>query len=669
MKTDAILRARRDTRVRVLTSTLCVLAGAGRTLGQPESDAGDSSPPEVHRIPTDVRIDGETGRDKRVWPPDLLFDYKHLRLNVTVPNMARAAIRGDVVLTAASIAVPRTSMTLDAGPGLRISRVRVDGQAATYLHDPKAEKLTITLPKPAEPDRDIAVEIEYLGLNPGGGGEGLTFSGDDSRTPEVDFMCHAQGEPQHNHLWFPCHDFPNDRLSVEVIATVPAPYVAVSNGALIEIVHTPLAGPAEDIPGEGATTRKPNEDATPETFPNEMITYHWKQALPHAVYLTTLVVSRFDEVDLGGDSSARPGLEMKVYGPIGSGEALRQTFAHTPAMIAYFEQTFGVPYVWDKYDQILCRDFAAGAMENTGAVTFSAGMTRGRREGTLDDVISHELVHHWFGDLITCRSWEYTWLNEGFATFGEALWAEHQRGRKGYLAAIRQNFSAERMISRNRTAPKRVGMVSNRYTNPDQKFTSPDNAYQKGGAVLHMLRARLGDDVFFSGLRDYVRQNMFREVETDDFRRAMERASGQSLERFFDQWCKRPGHPELELDYVWTPEGETGGTLEVTVDQRQVINADNPAYAFELPLYAVFKDVDGKESGEWVSVVTDQRTVRTRFPLAHKPTEIEIDPELTVLASTKVRTKLDSPRKDDDGGDPDDKSGDSGADKQSKTGE
>ena len=625
-----------------VATLLSVLAGA-QALGQaareprPDAPAGTSSP--------DPRIDADTGRDKRVWPPDLLFDYKHLRLSVNIPNMARAAIRGNVALTAAPIAIARSSMTLDAGPGLSISRVLVGGEAAKFEHDKDAQKLNVQFPKAIERDQDVTVEIDYVGIRPGGGGEGLTFSGDDSRTPEVDFMCHAQGQPQHNHLWFPCHDFPNDRLSVEVIATVPAPYVAVSNGRLLEVRRTPRTGPIEDIPAPDLKAREPNDDATAETFPDETITYHWKQELPHPVYLTTLVVSRFDEVELGGDDSARPGLPMKVYGPLGSGEALRRTFANTPEMVAYFEKLFGVPYPWDKYDQILCRDFAAGAMENTGAVTFAAGLARGRRTGAIDDIISHELVHHWFGDLMTCRSWEHLWLNEGFATFGEALWAEHQRGRTGYLNAIRQNFNSEKVMSRNRSSPRRVGMVGHRYTNPDQRFTSPDNVYQKGGAVLHMLRSRLGDEVFFAGLRDYTRQNMFRQVETDDFRRAMERASGQSLERFFDQWCKRPGHPNLELDYVWTPErpgSEDGaGVLEITVEQKQVINADNPAYAFELPLYASFDgDKSDRDDGQWISVVTDQQIARARFPMSRKPSDIEIDPELTVLASSKVRTKL-----------------------------
>jgi aminopeptidase N len=369
-------------------------------------------------------------------------------------------------------------------------------------------------------------------------------------------------------------------------------------------------------------------------------TFHWKQDLPHSYYLQTLVVSRFDVVNVGGPESEFPGLWIPVYGPVGSGEAIRKSFANTPAMIAHFSKLIGYRFPWDKYAQVMCRDFSAGAMENTGVVTFQGALARGGRRGAIDGIISHELTHHWFGDLATCKSWEHIWLNEGFATLGEALWAEKVRGFDGYQAAILSNFDRERGSSSGRTAPRRPGMVSNLYTSPDSKFTSGDNCYSKGGSILHMLRVRLGDEAFFRAIAVYLERHQFAQVETDDFRIVLEEVSGQSLERFFDQWCRRPGHPSLEVDVSWMP-GDSGdaGTLTIAVDQTQKIDADNPAYAIVVPIW--IKRSTGDEDGEWQSVVTDTRHASASFGLARRPRDVEVDPQLNVLCRRKVRQPLE----------------------------
>lgn len=593
----------------VLPDALAQSAGSGSS-EQPAAAAANAPV-------SDPRIDTGTGRDKRVWPPDVLFEHKHMLLEVTIPDVATPKISGRVTVTLASIGVAQSRLVLDAGPGLTIESVLVGGTPAKFTHDKEAQKLDIDLLSPRLPGKDVQVQITYMGDKPGGRGAGLTFSADDDRTPEVDPMIHAQGQPQSNHLWFPCHDFPNLRLSTEVKATVPEAFEAVSNGRLVSVTRTSIVG----ADGQKFAAR----------------TFHWKQDKPHAYYLVTLCVGRFDVVNVGGPKSDRPGLWMPVYGPLGSGEALRRGFGNTPAMVANFEEVFATPFPWDKYAQIMCRDFAAGAMENTSATTFSSALARaGGRRGSIDDIIAHELCHQWFGDLITCRSWEHLWLNEGWATFGEALWAEKVKGRAGYEAAIARNFASERLSSASRRAPRNPPMVSNRYTKPDARFTSPDNVYQKGGAVLHMLRERLGDEVFFKGVRLYLKRNAFGHVETDDFRFALEEASGQSLERFFDQWCLRPGHPALQVDIEWKADGDDKGpgTLKLRVEQTQRIDADNPSYAFSLPVYV---ELDGEKSGRWVQVVCDSASSTASVKLPSEPTDVQVDPNMTVLSRMKVK--------------------------------
>lgn len=602
----------------------------------------------------DPRLATATGRDARVWPPDPLFDFRNIRIEMNVPDMTAPKFSAVATLTMSGIAQPRRGVTLNAGKGLSFVAAEINGRSVPFAHDPEAAKLTVTFDRAMPPETEFDLRLTYSAERPGGGGEGLTWSRDDSRTPEFDPMFHAQGQPEHNHLWFPCHDFPNDRLTSEIIITVPAPYEAVSNGTLVSVTSDPTAPvptPANPpTPREGSDSSSDARDAVPvligatELNVTGTTTFHWRQDKPHASYLITLVVGRFDKVELSGPDSPLPNLSMPVYGALGSGEALREIFGNTPDMIRHFAQLFDYPYPWDQYAQIMCRNFSAGAMENTSASTFNAALTRGRR-GSQDDIIAHELVHQWFGDLVGYRSWEHLWLGEGWATMGEALWAGHRNGEDAYQDAILRNFGSERATSGRRYWPRHAPMVSNRYRSTEARFISGDNVYQKGGAVLHMLRMRLGEEHFWAGTRLYLKRHAFEQVETDQFRLCYEEVSGQSLERFFDQWCRRPGHPNLEVDYNWTPaaadDAGGAGRLTVTVEQMQRIDADNPAYAFQLPVYAQFAE-GVKPEGEYVYLLCDSKVTTMTFDLPHRPRSMSIDPYLTVLCRKRVRTTLEA---------------------------
>ncbi len=575
---------------------------------------------------SDPRLDPDTGQDRRVWPPDVLVDYTRLRLTLEIPDMSKPQFDAVEELWFTGLGSPRPSLTLDCGPALTVQSVTYfEGDSGTGsacdFERPTKDKLLVRFPKALAVDARARLRITYSADKPGGRGAGLTFSTDDRRTPEEDFMCHAQGQPQSNHLWFPCHDFPNERLATEIVVTVPDPYEAVSNGRLASITHHPATG--------GKPRRR---------------TYHWVQDAPHAFYLVTLVVSRFEVANLGGPGSARPGLAMPVYGPLGAGEAVRQNFANTPAMIAHFEQLFGTPFPWDKYAQILCRDFAAGAMENTSATTLQGMFGRGGAGGAVDGIIAHELVHQWFGDLVTCRSWEHLWLNEGWATFGEALWAEKSRGRQRYDGVIYEKLSSVIARTSGRTSPRATALVTNLYRNPDQRFYAAENPYDRGGVVLHMLRKRLGEDLFWKGVRNYLATHRFNQTETDDFRLALEEASGESLERFFDQWVFRPGHPKLRVDLAWegtdSSEGSSVGTLTIRVEQTQLIDAYNPAYAFVLPVWLELPE--GDRRGRTVFVVCDSRTGQGTFQLPRRPDSVSVDPGMTVLCDHEIGQDLNA---------------------------
>ncbi|MGE3107577.1 MAG: M1 family metallopeptidase [Phycisphaerales bacterium] len=576
---------------------LCLAACAGPASAQPFDDP---------------RIDSQSGRDILVYPPDRLFDYVHMKLEISIPDMSKPEFDAISTLTLAPIGTPRGGVTLDAGPGLSFASIVFNGVAATFEHDKEKEKLAIVFPSALAKGQAGTLVMTYHAEKAGGRGAGFTWSKDNPRTPEEDPMFHSQGQPESNHLWFPCHDFPNEKLTTEIVVTIPKGYDALSNGHLESI----------------------------KMYPDGRSRLHWVQDKPHTNYLVSLIVGKFDVVNVGGPETARPGLWMPVYGPVGSGERIRDTFKRTPDMVALCEKLFDEPYPWDKYAQSIARDFAAGAMENTSATTF-APFAATARGSFLESVIVHELAHQWMGDLVSYKAWEHTWLGEGWANYSEAFWAEHIGGQDAYQQAVLAKRRSE-TGGDGRWFPRFPGMVSNRYGDPDEIFSRAgrDWVYDKGGFVIHMLRMRLGDETFWKGVALYIDRHKFQCAETDDFRRALEEASGQSLERFFDQWVKRPGFANVSLDYQWNPDEKT---LRVVAEQTQQIDAANPAFAFTLPLDINMGEAPGGGTAwEFLDLETESRVAEATIKLDHKPTSISVDPFLTVLMKARVRQPLEA---------------------------
>lgn len=561
-------------------------------------------------------VDRDTGRSLLNWPPPTHFDHQHGKLEIDIPSMDEPEFSATLTLTLAATGTDRDHIRLDAGAMLTIKSVRVGGRAQSFTH--ADGDLMIWLDRPAERDRPIEVVVEYdLSYRNGNNFAGLYWSpgspgsrDENQRWPQI----HTQGQPESNSLWFPCHDFPNDRLTTEIVVTVEEGYQVLSNGALL----TPMGG---EPAGEGRRR------------------WHWLQAQPHPNYLVTLVVGKFELLDMGGPESARPGLPMTVWAPLGRADRTREVFADTAQMVASFERILDEPYPWAKYDQVVARGYTSGAMENTSASTFFIAAAFAE-PGAMDGIIAHELIHQWFGDLLTCKSWEHIWLNEGWASMGEALWAEEEArlttgdpraARDAYESVVARSLSAQR--GNRTTSPEWPALVSSQYQIPLQVFMKSDNPYTKGQLVLHMLREGLGDELFFRAVARYIDEFKFREVETDDFRLVLERESGLSLERFFDQWTKRPGIPSLQVDIDWDASARV---LRVRVDQTQQIDADNPAYWFHVPIGVRLADGTTRT----VRVLSDQRSVSAEFPLEAAPEEVVVNPGLAVAARTRVNKDL-----------------------------
>lgn len=542
------------------------------------------------------RFDEATGRNLLNYPPHPYADFTHMKLELHIPDMNVPTMLGTETLSFTPIGVPMDLLSLDARL-LKIKSARSPGHSVTTQSD--GSNLDISFDPPLPAGEPAQVVIEYQVSDPP---DGLYWSPESPATPGRAAQLYTQGEAEMNSYWFPCHDFPNDRLTTELLVTVPSGYTVSSNGRLLE--HTTSA---------------------------RSETWHWLQDKPHVPYLVSLVVGKFDIVDVG-----TPELSMPVYVAPGRGPDVPASFGRTPQMADLFARLTDEPYPWDRYAQLLVWNFIYGGEENTSATTLtdtSLIQPDALLDTDSDGLISHELAHQWFGDLVTCNSWADIWLNEGFATYFTPLWLESRDGRDGYDAAIRGVFD-QVIASDNGSAPDTPGMVSKQYRFADEVFGRQANPYSKGASILHMLRRSVGDELFFRSIAAYVDAHKLQTAETSDLRKTFESVTGESLERFFHQWCDRPGIPRLDVTVGWTvTDARSGkGTLDISVTQTQTIDGDNPAFAFALPIWIE----DSRGSGRLASIDTETAHAQDSFPLDAEPTQVVIDPVMAVLAELTI---------------------------------
>ncbi|MGH2504121.1 MAG: M1 family metallopeptidase, partial [Ktedonobacterales bacterium] len=337
----------------------------------------------------------------------------------------------------------------------------------------------------------------------------------------------------------PCHDFPNDRASTSMAATVPGSFFALSNGKLESV-------------GE-------NRDGTK--------TYHWRQDIPFPAYLITLVAGEFVEIK---DHWRK--IPVNYYVRAGREDDARRMLGRTHAMMEFFTERFGVDYPFVKYSQIVAEMFL-GAMENVSATTHSYRLLPDKRASLdykPDTVVAHELVHQWFGDLLAVRDWSHTWLKESFATYFESVWMGEEDGEDQLRIDMRDNLDAYLAADKRGRHP----IVYNVYRKNGEELFDRHN-YEKGSRVLHMLRQVVGDAAFWRGMRLYAQRNQGREVITADFERAHEEASGRSLAQFFEQWVYKAGHPEFKVSYNWDDEHKLA---KVSVRQAQEVTEQTPLF-------------------------------------------------------------------------------------------
>lgn len=521
------------------------------------------------------------------------IDLLHTKLELSF-DMKKEEVIGTATLVLKPYFYDINRFRLDA-QNFIIKSITLNNTELKYDYD--NENLYVNLNKSYNSNEEISIVIKYIARPsefPASSSaaitseKGLFFIDPREEDPDKPTQIWSQGEAENNSRWFPTVDKPNERCTQETILTVDKKYQTLSNGLLV--------------------SSKENTDGTR--------TDYWKMDMPHAPYLFMIAVG---EYSITNDKWKDVPLQYYVE-PAFEKEA-KQIFNHTPEILEFFSNTFGMKYPWPKLAQIVVRDYVSGAMENTTAIVYGEPVQRNTAsliKDPNDYIIAHEISHHWFGDYVTCESWSNLTLNEGFANYSEYLWFAHQFGKDEADMHRMEDLNGYLYSSKYRIHP----LIDFHYKKATDMFDA--HTYNKGGLVLHMLRNALGDDAFFASLKLYLQKNAFSPVEVNNLRLACEQVSGQDLNWFFDQWFMTPGHPMLKIKRNYD---EANKQLNITIQQTQDQPKVPKIFNFTLPFYITTPDGERKEYSRFV----DQRIQTFTFPVEQKPILVEIDPDRLIL--------------------------------------
>lgn len=475
------------------------------------------------------------------------YDLVHQRIEVSDFNWDSLTFQGRVGITLRALRPGFDSVVLDAGALLEIASVTqpaplsgARSRRATELQQYRFERLRDTLvvhlPRAAEFGDTVRFTVEYHGRVKNG--DGLTFIEGDTAEPARPRQLWSQGEDDNNHEWFPTYDFPNDRTTWELIATVPRGFTAVSNGRLVS-----------DRMNPGGTR-----------------TMHWAQERPAVTYLVSLVVAPLVKIS---DRWRRVPVDYYVYRQ--DSARARRLFGVTPDMIETYSRLTGIDYPWPKYAQSTVADFFGG-MENVSATTLVDWLPDARayadRPWYQHILIPHELAHQWFGDYVTTANWANFWLNEGFAEFMPGQYWEAKQGVHAGEDYYLDEYLQFMGIDRDRRMP--LGSLGS------------NNIYPKGALVLEMLRKYLGKDRFWAGVRRYLRDHSLDVATSDDLRQAFLESTGENLAWFWDQWVYQAGYPEFTVSASWDSTTSVVN-LQVAQVQADTLKPDSAGLRYSVP--------------------------------------------------------------------------------------
>ena len=555
---------------------LALMAGPFFVMAQPGAESKDTSWKNI------LRESNPKVNDLVHTKLDVKFDYD------------KAYLYGKAWITLKPHFYSTDSLLLDA-KGMDIKEISMmKGVAKSKLkYDYDGMELRITLDRMYKGGENYTIYIDYTSkpneLKVKGSAaitdaKGLYFINPKGEEKDKPTQIWTQGETEANSVWMPTIDKPNQKTTDEIYMTVPSKYVTLSNGLLI--------------------SQKKNADGTR--------TDYWKMDLPHAPYLFFMGVGEFSII-----KDSYKGKEVSYYVEKEYAPVARTIFGHTPEMIKFYSEKLGVEFPWQKYAQIVGRDYVSGAMENTTATLHQESAYQNARELTdgvgWESTIAHELFHQWFGDLVTAESWSHITVNESFANYSETLWDEYKNGKD---AGDAQNYNDMQGYLQGPGNPSK-DLVRFHYSDKEDVFDGV--SYNKGGRILHMLRNYVGDDAFFKSLNNYLTTNKFKAGEAGMLRLAFEEVTGKDMNWFWNQWYYGSGHPIVKIDYNY----DTPGKAMVIIEQTQKTDK-----VFRLPLAIdVYTGAAKKRYNVWVENKIDTFS----FNYSQKPDLINVDADKVML--------------------------------------
>jgi aminopeptidase N len=440
---------------------------------------------------------------------ELAMDAVYYGLTLTVSPSAQQInghLQADLRVTAAQVSV----VDLDLAPPLTVTSVTCAGLPATYVH--ANEILTITLNRPYRANEIVTVTVDYRGTPSSTyGAFGFDIHGGYP-------MVWTLSEPFGARSWWPCDDWSDDKAdSMDITVTVPSGLIVASNGTLQEVIY-----------GSGVDT------------------YAWHVGYPISTYLVSLAIHPYTVYSDYYQYAPSDSMEITFFIFPDDYEDTYEVNMMTAGMIEHFASVYGeYPFLQEKYGHA---EFPwGGAMEHQTCTSIGA---------FFESIVAHELSHQWWGDMVTCADFHHVWLNEGFATYSEAVWLEHNYGAEGYWGQ----------------------MNSARYYGPGSIYVpvlddwgrifDGNLSYNKGSWVLHMLRHVLGDADFFATLAAYRAAYEYGSATTEDLQAVAESISGLELTDFFQQWIYGEYFPRYGFAWesVAAPEGDE---LHLTIEQLQ----------------------------------------------------------------------------------------------------
>ena len=517
------------------------------------------------------------------------YDALHYRISLTF-DLEKKEFRGENKITLSPLSDGFTTCLLDAEE-LIVEEV-LNSRNLPLRFEQDEKQLIVHLTRAYSYGDSVVFTVYYYAHDPK---YGLFFVDASPTNPK---MVGSGSWPNRARHWFPCYDYPNDKVTHEVIATVKNSYKVLSNGRLVSIT---------------------------EDKENGTVTYHWSQERPHSTYLSMLEVGPFAVIE---DSLGSLPINYWVYPK--DVENAKRVFKITPRIIDFFNKLYGYDYPWAKYDQVVDPRQGGGA-EATSATILGEGVIYDRRAAqdfSWDRIIAHEVAHQWWGDLITTRTWAHTWLNESFGTYSDYLFTRSDKGAdEGAVDLLGKKNAYLREAHNKYMRP----IVFHRYDKPGDNFDS--HTYPKGANVLHMLRFILGDEPFFRTLQHFLHKHEFQPVDTHDFMLAVKEATGKNMDWFFDQFIFKPGHMFLDVSYDWD---EGGKKVRLTVVQIQDTTLGIPIY--KIPVNIGITTSNEKFSKKvWIK----KREQTFEFAVEKKPLLIRFDQGNNLLKEWTFNKSVD----------------------------